>query len=55
MPDATVDATAKALTESDKTLPVAGLQRLQGVDEGCDPEDPFAELKNPRWALKDEN
>jgi len=32
-PDATVDATDKHLIENDKTPPVAGLQRLQGVDE----------------------
>jgi len=54
-PDATDDATAKSLTENDKTSPVAGLQRLQGVDEGCDSEDPFAELKDPRWALDDKS
>ena len=45
IPDATVNATAKALTENDKTLPIAGLQRLQGVDEDSDFEERAAILE----------
>jgi len=38
-PGATADATTKLLVQKEKTPPVAGLQRLQGVDEEADFEE----------------